>query len=143
MATTGWAVIHCRSPEPAEETLDRLGYVVYLPRYKTRLAGVRIDAIGRRIRTRGPGSIVERVLWPQYLLVLWHDGLRERPINVAGGYLLRYAPDATGRAWPKLVPSEQVDELRRRVDRGDYDQTGPKRWVSMADGLRELLEAAD
>ena len=85
MESTGWAVIHCLAPEPAAETLDRLGYTTYLPRYRRRLIGVRIDARGRRIRTRGLGSIVDRVLFPSYLLILWRPGLRERPIHLAGG----------------------------------------------------------
>jgi hypothetical protein len=139
MESTGWAVIHCLAPEPAEETLERLGYTVYLPRFKARLIGVRI-VDGHRIRTRGLGSIIERVLFPQYLFVLWRDGLRERPINVAGGYLLRHPPDDSGQAWPKLLTVELVDELRRRVADGEFDQTGPKprRWVNIADP--ELLE---
>jgi len=145
MESTGWAVIHCLAPEPAAETLDRLGYNVYLPRYRRRLIGVRIDDRGRRIRTRGLGSIVDRVLFPTYLLILWRPGLRERPIHLAGGHLLRYLPDADGQARPKLLSVELVDEIRRRVADGEFDQIGPKparRWVNIAaPELRELMAA--
>jgi hypothetical protein len=151
MESTGWAVIRTTaSLEPLEEALDRIGYTVYLPRYKARLIGVRIDAIGRRIRTRGLGSIVERVLIPGYILVWWPaGGLRERPIAILGGYILRHPLGADGQAWPKLVSVEEVDKLRARVAAGEFDSVGASQpagkrpWQNLATLQAELLAAAE
>ena len=151
MESTGWAVARFVAVEPAEEALLRAGYQVYCPKFRRRLIGVRIDASGRRIRTRGLGSMVLRPLFPTYLLVGWPDGgLRERPIKHAGGRLLRYPLDAAGQALPKLLSLETVADLRARVDAGEFDM-GPRkksarplqRWFKVADpAWRELLAAA-
>jgi hypothetical protein len=141
----GWAVARFVAVEPAGEALERAGYQIYVPKYKRRLIGVRIDALGRRVRCRGLGSIVSRPLFPTYVLVSWPiGGLVERPIAILGGYILRYARDPDGQARPKLISIELVDELRRRVAAGEFDQLGPKprRWVNLADpALLELLAA--
>ena len=127
-ARSGWYVVLSRvqCEDLAAAALERADYTVFLPRFKKMLAGVRI-AHGRRIRTRGLGSVVERTLFPGYLFVLRLPEQRERPILTAVGVtrILRYPPDATGHAAPKLLAGEIVEEIRRRCDAGDFDQVGP------------------
>jgi hypothetical protein len=127
-ADTGWAVVHCHAcpPDVAEEAIARAGYTVFAPRYRARLAGVRIDATGRRIRPRGLGSIVTRPLFPAYLFVEWRADTRERPIRVVAGgcRIRRYPVDTEGRTPPKLLSVELVDELRARIDAGEFDRIG-------------------
>jgi hypothetical protein len=124
----GWLVVVSRvaCEDMAEAAIERAGYVVFLPRYRARLVGVRLDAGGRRIRTRGAGAIVLRPLLPPYMFVRWHDGLRQRPLLVAAGVaqILRNAPDAAGVGRPKLVSAAIVEELRHRVDAGHFDTVG-------------------
>jgi hypothetical protein len=147
----GWLVLHCHVPQDvAAEAIERAGYETYNPHYRARLAGVRIDATGRRIRTRGLGSIVERVLLPGYILIAWHPDLRERPLRLAAGEsrILRYSLDADGQARPKLLSPDRVDELRTRVDAGDFDEIGRRasgkaaRWTPIAELLRQWHDVA-
>jgi transcription antitermination factor NusG len=122
--TVGWAAVMTRSQreDDVNETLLRLGYRTYLPHYKRRLAGVRVDPVShRRIRTRGLGAIVERALFPGYLFVHLRPQLRVRPILVTPGVvrILRH-PDE--EAEPQLISDGIIDELRERVEAGDFDQ---------------------
>ena len=70
MPELGWCVVvtAVRRETEAEAAIERAGYTTFLPRYRRRLS-VRLGPDGRRIRTRGPGSVVFRPLFPLYLFV--------------------------------------------------------------------------
>ena len=123
----GWTAVMVRAQreDDVDEALTRVGYDVFLPRYKKRLAGVRVDlATGWRIRTRGLGAIIERPLFPTYTFVHLRAGLRVRPILVTPGVvrILCHPADANGYEAPKILRDAIIDELRTRVEAGDFDQ---------------------
>lgn len=116
----GWAVIVTKpgAELTAEKAIEDAGYPIYFPRYRKLLRGVKIVR-GRKVRTRGPGEIVERMVFPGYGFLVFdpsadHHGLTTCP-GVAG--LLRTTPSAP----LYLLPDHEVAALRARVESGEFD----------------------
>ena len=120
-----WLVVmtHPHSEGYAEAALARIGCEVCLPRYRRRLVGIRIDGDGRRIRTRGPGSIVRRPLFPAYLFVQ-HDADRGALDIATSPGVARVLRHRSGR--PKLLADDVVDEIIRRCEAGEFDMVGTR-----------------
>jgi len=106
-----------------ESRLRAAGADAYCPRYRRRLAGVRIDeATGRRIRTRQPGGVIYRPLFKSYVMAALHvDEDTYAIAHMAGVVKVLRRESGT----PRLLPVEIVDEIRARVDSGEFDEIAP------------------
>jgi transcription antitermination factor NusG len=116
-----WLVIVTRPgfEEVATRAIGDLGAVVWLPRSRHVLRGVRIGPQGQRIRSRG-NSVVARPLWPRYTLAGFVPELLARIARATGvvGYVRQGGGDDRR---PALLPHELVDAWRRRELAGEFD----------------------
>ena len=123
----GWAVVLTKhgSEEIAEGLIIQTGFNVYLPRYRKRLRGVRLGKNGRRIRTRGPGEIVYRALFPNYLFVELTEG-DDPALELIRGVqaVLRRRLPHGGFGPPRLIGSEIIGVIRDIVASGKWDEVG-------------------
>jgi hypothetical protein len=110
------------SEDQVESALIEAGFYPYVPRYKKRLRGCRIDEhTGRRVRSRRDG-FVTRPLFQSYVLVGLHPDDDTYAVGHARG-VLRLLRDALNR--PRLISLAIVAEIRRRVDSGEFDEIPP------------------
>ena len=132
----GWAVVMTRpaSEELAERSIGEAGFRAYLPRYRRMLQGYLIRD-GRRVRTRGPGEIVARPLFPRYLFAELHPGQAEDGLGSARGvdHVLRPHRASLETAPATLVRAEVLEAIRLNVDRGRFDTTGKRTDIKAGD----------
>lgn len=137
--TPGWAVVMTRpmNEELAAKSIRETGFRVFLPTFRKMLVGIRLEG-NRRIRTRGPGEIVMRPLFPRYLFVEIHPGQAEDGLGSARGvdHVLRPHRSITETAPPLLVRSEVIEAIRFDVDRGRFDTTGKRTDIKAGDPVR-------
>jgi hypothetical protein len=129
----------------AEASLAGGGWSTYCPRFRRQLKGVRIAPDGRRVRTRGAGSIVLRPLFPRYLFARLSEGRWWEMRSASGVVSVVMVPDSVPRLGerdrenrPALVAPELVEAIRESVERGDFDEPRPLRR-----DLRRLLDAGE
>ena len=133
----GWAAVHTNPlcEDAVEARLRGDGLRTFLPRYRRLLRGVKIVG-GRRVRTKGPGSIVMRPLFSRYLFCElwpeqgWHDIARAPGVN----RLVMQTRDVDSP--PALIAGEVIQLIRESVDAGDFDDVRER--IDRAD-LRKLL----
>ncbi len=104
----------------AESNLRRMGWRVYFPQYKKQLSYV-VNENGRRSGTRHGGEIVSRALFRGYAFVECAPDQQWRSMKQAGGvlgFLMKEDDDER----PAVLPGEIIEELRDRVNAGEFDQ---------------------
>src|SRR4029077_19787156 len=94
-------------------------------RYRKRLHGVRLGENGRRIRTRGPGEIVFRPLFPNYLFVELMPG-DDPALELIRGVqrVLRQRLVHGTFGPPRLIGPEIIGVIRDIVASGKWDEVG-------------------
>lgn len=124
MSDAAWAVVSTKpqAEEIAEKAIREAGYEPWLPMYRKRLAGARIED-GRRIRCRSDGGVL-RPVFQRYLFALVPYGDGGYAIDAAQGVhrLLRYAAGSESWGKPKVIRGRVVLQLREATERGEFDE---------------------
>lgn len=119
MTEAAWAIVrtHPQAETLALQSIVALGYEAWLPMYRKRLIGSRVEN-GRRIRSRQDGEVM-RPLIQSHLFVLVHYGDKAWVIEGAKGVrrLFRYLESDT----PKRVRWTEMHRLRSSVEAGAFD----------------------
>jgi transcription antitermination factor NusG len=137
VSDSSWGVVITKplGEEVAARALSNGGWRVYLPRYRKILKGVRLDAEGRRHRTRGQGEIVLRPLFPRYLFVDLTRRAWSEMVRLPG--VLALVGGVVGGEWrPYAVGDEVVEAVRGAERSGRWDEAGEG-------GRRKDLKAGD
>ncbi len=106
----------------AERSLHRTGWRTYFPRYAKQLT-FKLNENGKRSGCRHGGEIVSRPLFPGYGFVEWHTDQQWRVMEEANGVLGFLMKDER----PAVLSGEIIEELRERVNAGEFDQHRPSR----------------
>lgn len=139
----GWCAVFCN---PASEDvvalrLSRSGWRCYLPKYRRLLRGVKIVG-GRRIRVKGPGTIVWRPLFPRYLFAEIDLSTQAwSPIANCVGVARLVMESRDPASPPALIDGEVVELIRASVDAGDFDDVPPPRVIRH--DLKQMLDAGE
>lgn len=125
----GWAAVIAKpqAERIAEAAIAEAGFIAWLPLYRKRLKGTRIED-GRRIRSRQDG-VEQRPLFPGYLFAqVPHDDPDETSyaIDLARGVLRMMRHPSTGNRWgkPKIIRARVIELIREAVEAGEFDEVG-------------------